>query len=271
MLVVPLLVLVIASNVIAGPIIGTFDSSRSGIANVVDGTLTDDLRTSLNLNFPSHSIVGTDTITPAFLDTIDILLIHTGSSIDDPLTSLLSASEQSAVSGFVISGGNAFIAVDGYFFPESMSFLDPFQMQIADDFLNTNSDIGQVTDPPAHSVTNGPFGQVTIFTTFVPGWFTDLGPYASALATLDGNGQPSIAVIEANAIAPGSGRIVFFSDPAFGDEDAGLLFGANEVLFLNSIYWLSPNPIPEPTTFSLAALGSLSLLGVARWRRKARL
>src|SRR5690606_37930610 len=57
----------------AGPVIGTFDASRTGVANIATGSFSTQTNASLLANFPGHSYLTTPTLTPACLGSIDLL------------------------------------------------------------------------------------------------------------------------------------------------------------------------------------------------------
>jgi hypothetical protein len=80
-----------------------------------------------------------------------------------------------------------------------------------------------------------------------------------------------LAAIEANALGPGSGRMVLFADATpLADADTGGFFASHEKLFLNSIEYLT---VPEPSSVALgwmAAGGGLALVALGRMRGRRR-
>ena len=76
------------------------------------------------------------------------------------------------------------------------------------------------------------------FTQDYPGSLTNLGPFATPLAAhLVGD---ALAVIAECTIAPGSGRVVVYTDADAFASGGSELFSGNEALFLNNIaYCLS--------------------------------
>ena len=86
--------------------------------------------------------------------------------------------------------------------------------------------------------------------------------FATALAKLDANNVPDLAVIESHALSPTSGRVLMFADAnLFIDEDDSgfFLVEAHQMLFLNSINYLAT---PEPSSRSLAISGLLIVAAV---------
>ncbi len=258
----------------AGFTLGTFDTTRSSTANVL-GPIASDLIAALNTNFPGTTYVTAPTLTPAFLDTVDVLLISSADTIlGDPVVSgitPLSAAEQTALSNFVQGGGRALLVVDGYspYLAAAQSILDPFGMTIADDGLTGTVFASPTTT--AHPVINGPFGETTSIPMFGAGVFTDLGPYATSLATMDATDQPVLAAIENGFLGPGSGRVVLMADAhAFVNDDHGGYFTQGETLFLNTIEYLT---VPEPEGGTLATLGAGGvglLVALRRYRPRRR-
>lgn len=257
---------VLRPTAVCGAIFGTFNSSRAGATNFLDGSITTMARASLLSHFPGSSLTGTSTLTPAFLSGVDVLVIASVQNAGGipPLT----VSEQNALFSFVSNGGSAMIIAEGYTpsLTAAKSMVLPFGMQVEDD-NETGLQPATIT-APSHPIFNGPFGVQSYMAAYGSGIFTDLGPYATSLATMDVNGLPIIAAIEANEIGPGSGRVLFFADATpFADTSMDGGFDQAEVMFLNSIQYLL---VPEPSSYVLAGLGLLAwgFLGNAR-RRKA--
>jgi hypothetical protein len=249
----------LVANEATAAIIGTFDSTRAGDANIVNGGLASEVRAALNANFPAESIVGTGTLTDAFLSGVDTLFLQSAFNAVTPI-SPLSSTEQQALLDFVAQGKSAFILAGGFFPVAAQSLVTPFNMQVTGYVSGT--DAGTITNS-THLITNGPFGLVSTYTTAYPGWFTNLGPYSLSLASLGFNNQPSYAAIERNAIVPGSGRVILASNNGlFADANTlgGGYFAANQTLFLNSVQWLVA--VPEPSSLVLAGVGAIA---VAAW------
>jgi hypothetical protein len=248
----------------AGLIVGAFNTARSGDASVSSGNLADELRAALVGEFAGISFVDTDTLTSEFLSGLDVFVTSNAGGTDPFIT--LSPAEQSALIDFVTGGGAAILVVDPFKFqpggPTGNDFTMPFGVEMSlGEVLGT--DVGEVINPPAHPVTNGPFGLVPQFTTGYPGWFTSVGA-ATPLATLAGNGQVSLAVLDDGVLAPGSGRVVLASDAsAFGDSP--LLFSENQSLFLNAFAYVAK--IPEPTSIVVVASGVLCSVCACQLRR----
>jgi hypothetical protein len=253
-------------------VVGTFDSTRSSTANPITGLFTSDAITSLNANFPGTTFVAAPTLTPAFLAGVDVLFI--GSADTDAIgIAPLSVAEQTALFDFVQAGGRGFLVVDGFspFIAAAQSMVAPFGMTIVDDGLT--GVLGVTPTTPAHPVIDGPYGDTTAIPMFGAGVFTNLGPYATTLATLNATGQPVLAAIEAQALGPNSGRVVMITDShPFVDAALGGGFALNETLFLNTFEYLR---VPEPGGQTLAALGAggigLAAIFGARRRRRRRL
>jgi hypothetical protein len=130
------------------------------------------------------------------------------------------------------------------------TLINPFGLDINGDLIGHLS--ATVTSPLANPITSEPFGQVTSLLTINPGWFDVLGS-AHSLATLDVNGQSMLAFLESGALGPGSGAVILSAD-----SDAYL---RNLTLIDNTFAYLLA-PVPEPSSFILAALG---LAGLAAW------
>lgn len=134
---------------------------------------------------------------------------------------------------FVESGGCAILLPDNSSFGGSgsdganESLIDPFDMDIAG--TRSGRVIATVTNPSSHSITSGLFGTFSTFSQNYPGGFTNVGQYATSLAT--NSLGDALAVIEAGEITSGSGGVVIYPDT---NTYSGF-FTENEGLFLNTI------------------------------------
>jgi hypothetical protein len=171
--------------------LGGFDLSRGGGFSLRDGSLLTDFRAAISSAFPGSTLTASPTLTPAYLSTIQDLIV-TSPTGDSTATAPLSSSEQAALLNFVKGGGSAIILVDNDTFagqPTSSnvnnSFISPFGLHVTGTVTGLQQ--ANVTDFSS-LVTNGPFGKVTSFTTSFVGWFDNLGPNATALASLAANG-----------------------------------------------------------------------------------
>lgn len=227
-------------------VIGTLDASRNGEANLATGIAGRDMRASLEANADALGFDDVEWIPMprlADLSGIDLLFLHNAFSASEPMIGSLSIEEDSALMDFVASGGSALLLADGFFIPSASSLVEAFEVTIRGPLAA--EDFWTVSDPRAHPITGGPFGDVAVVHTAWAGWITDLGPYAKPVANLDATGFPSIAAIEADAIAQGSGRVAVTTDAnPFGSTSVNpsFYFSEHEVLFLNMIHWLLSTP-----------------------------
>ncbi len=249
-------------------VIGTFDSSRTGIANLETGLFSTQARNSMGANFPGLTFSSAPTLTPAFLAGVDLLLIH---PLNFPgATTPLTAGEQSALFEYVAGGGNALLLLEGgvtnpAVVVSSQSIAGVFGLTIADDGLA--GILNGTPTAPDHPIFNGLFGTQTFVQLGGAGVYTNLGPYAQSVAIMDALGLPVIAVIEADAIAPGSGRVILTSDSEmFINNSLGGYFTNHETLLLNMVAWL--HPVPEPSSMTLATIGLIGGAFLARRRCK---
>lgn len=251
----------------AGLVIGTFDTTRSSTANVASGPFAQDARAAIAANFPGSSFLTSPTLTPQFLSQIDILLI-TADKTDTVGITPLSASEQTAMVNYVTSGGSAFLLADGFFLTAAQSLVSPFGVTLVNDGRSGFLSVTPTTH--LHPVINGPFGDTTKITMYGAGLFTNLGPHATSLATMDATHQSVLATIEAHALGSSSGRVILMSDSTtFVDSADGGFFSAHKTLFLNSMEYLA---VPEPSSWVLAVMAGLpcAWFGIGRnYRRRA--
>jgi len=114
-----------------------------------------------------------------------------------------------------------------------------------------------VCNPPSHPITAGPFGSVSSFIENFPGCLSDLGPFAKALAT--NSLGVTLAVIEANTICRGSGRVVIYSDiNQFGTGTNGC-YASNVALFLNMIDYCRRPPCAPVVSIRQVAAGQVEV------------
>lgn len=253
----------VSSSLLHAATIGTFDSSRGGAANLVDGAITSLARASLAVNFPDATIASAPTLTPSFLAGLDLLIVSSardGSSGISPL----SAAEQAALFDFVLAGGSAMLLAEVYVDDASaQSLVGTFGMSVVDDGL-IGLQPGTIQNP-GHPVFDGPYGVQPFVAVYGAGVFTDLGPYANSLATMDANGLPIIATIESGVLGPGSGRVFIMADATpFADPIAQGYFAESEVVFLNTVHYLM---VPEPATGLLLTMAMFILAG---WKYRLR-
>lgn len=244
-----------------GVIIGALASPRQGeLALVGGGALGTSVANYITTRYPDATIVGTQELTPAFVATVDILILNSASGLG--IGTLLSSDEQTAVLNFVKSGGGAIIAADGNPDWAGDSFGAPFGVTTGQATTST----GRFVELD-HPVARGPFGTITQFTIDPlgdPDAFVSTGAYATVIARagIDGTGPPIIASIPENRIGPGSGRVVFYSDAVIPGWSAL----TDDGLLLNSIEYVMG--VPEPSSMTTAGLGIAALLmTLHRWKR----
>lgn len=227
------------------PVIGGFDTSRCSLASVPNGASYNNLRAAVRMQFPNVEFTSTPTLTAAYLNTIDVLMIAPGGDRGNGIyvTTELTSAEQAALANFVSTGGGAIIMVDNWNFgcggtcgypntnPVNQSFIAPFGLHVTGKLSNPQF---ASTVSSNHQVIRGPYGVVSQIVTGDPGWFDNLGSNATALAHLTVNNGTALAVIDPCAIATQSGGVVFLSDMNALD-DWGLGQGDNQALALNAI------------------------------------
>ncbi|MBL9123078.1 MAG: PEP-CTERM sorting domain-containing protein [Planctomycetaceae bacterium] len=252
----------------AALVVGAFDASRAGAANVTSGDFSTESMSLLQAEFVGTTFATSPSLTPEFLAGVDILILTPASSATTAIAPL-STDEQDALLGFVKAGGRALLLAEGEnpFIPVAATYMALFGVTLVDDGL-TGLHPGE-SIAPAHPIINGPFGEVAGALFYGHGKFSDLGPYATPLAKVSSNGDITLAAIESGALGPGSGRVVLMADstPFFDSDDGGFfVLGEHQALFLNTIQFLS---VPEPTTQHLLAVGGgLAAIGAALGRRR---
>jgi hypothetical protein len=237
----------------AAPVVGSWTLARGGASSIQFSPALGAFRNLIQQVSPGTTLTSSDTLTPAFLGTVDALII--GAAFDtDVVVSPLSVAEQGALLDFVNAGGDVAIVVENAWVGPGLdggdvsfeSFLDPFGVDVAG---RSDATLATVTNL-SHPATNGPYGAISQFATSFSGWFDNLGPFAQALATDDQSGLPVLAVIEAGAISPTSGRVWLLADGHQAVDPS--IFNATPLLQNGLAYILN---VPEPSALSLAAVG----------------
>lgn len=249
--------------------VGTFGAPRVTTANPLTGTVTPELGATFASHFPDANVVTSPTLTPDFLSGVDCLVIATAKAFDVSITPL-SAQEQTALYDFVLDGGNALLITEGLanlYLPAAQSIASVFGVSVVDDGLAGIQPALPVA--PLHPIVSGPFGVQNYLAVYGSGAFVDLGPYASPLFSLTATSLPVALVIEADAIAPGSGRVIMVADTHLYLGDAiGGFFSTHEPFILNSYDYLLA-PVPEPSSVCLAGMAMAGLLCAGGRRGRA--
>jgi parallel beta-helix repeat protein len=216
--------------------IGGFDLSRGGLGSFPSGDYFIDARAAITETYPTISFSAFSTVTQQATANLDVLVLN--SATDEHSAILpLSNQEQDALTNYVELGGCAIVILDNDSFHASApqaneSLIQPFGLEITGTL--SGQLIALVSDPSISPITAGPYGTVSSFIQNQPGGLTNLGPYATGIATNRlGN---ALAVIERDLMVEGSGPVVFYSDnDTFKSASAGGYFQSNRELFLNTI------------------------------------
>ncbi len=226
--------------------IGAFDGTRGGIFSLSNGSSAAAMRALITSSFSGVTFVGTGTLTPAFLSSVDVVWLN-GVSSNTSTTSALSAAEQSALLAFVQTGGHAMIFGENSVFDDE-SLLDPFSATSTGTLAGIQA--GSITNT-THVLTaaGSPFGAVTSLQGNFSGKFNDtdlgmatqLGVWTSAGVT----NNTSVAVIDPGVLATNSGRVVLFSDVNFYSDQLNVV--DNSKLLLNALATMLP---PAPLAFT---------------------
>mgnify|MGYP000986074210 CR=1 FL=1 len=200
----------------AQPAVVGFDATRGGTASLAAGSGFTQMRDGLLAAFPGMTIRSVGTISGLNPATDDVVILSSARGAVSAITPL-TAQEQTNLRTFVEAGGAAILFVDNDTFagaasdPANESMIDPFGLDIAGTGAGWQR-TAHITNPASTTITTGQFGTITSFGIGWTGWFTNLGPYATSLATTVDNAQPCLAMIPCNTISPGSGPVVIFAD-----------------------------------------------------------
>jgi len=232
--------------------LASLDAGRTINSSLVSGSDLIDARNAIEENFVDKTIsqIGVSTISAKHLRHSDILFASVqrddeflGDNVITPLTD----TEQDALLAFVKRGGCTILMVSDNLGDDDLpvvnqSFVAPFGMTVQG-YTSPSGGLA-ITDPSASSVTSGPFGEVTMMEWGVGiiGGISELGPYATSLA--DSPIGSALAVIEPNAISPGSGGVVIFTNTFVFDN--GGFFTQHQALFLNTLNFCLENMQPSP-------------------------
>ncbi len=234
-----------------GLVVGGFDESRGG-TNAID---VGAFKPSLETHITDVTILTTATLTDAFLDQVDVFIVDVVSNSGTAI-SRLNLAETAALESFVNGGGGLLVASDNPSFQSaSNSFLTPFGLTaggIATGGLHTAS----VIDRSIFSdVTDGPYGQVVSVSANNTGGFSVLGEFSVLANWSSGPLSDSPAIVARSNIGAGAGRIVSVADHQTviaGLEDS-------EILFLNSIYFLSKAFSPSRNSSEVTTVDMFSV------------
>jgi len=222
--------------------IGGFDASRGGECSMATGSILANVRNRLvTANFPGVTFVlsGAPMLTPAYLATLDILVITSTSSNTSAITPL-SQAEQEAVSAFIQGGGRFLISSDNPGFGGANtqnvnnSILGPVNMTAGGTTLS--GDYPMQATVAGSPLVSGRSGSWSTIDTNYPGTWTSTGN-ATAVANVDGDPSlPALAQFNIGDLGPASARGVVIADRNALSDYGGL----NIVMIDNIIDYLIP-------------------------------
>ena len=233
--------------------IGGFDASRAGEYSVATGSFQVRFRNQfVNANFPGVTFVfsGAPILTPAYLGTIDVLVITSASSTISAITPL-SQAEQKAVTAFIQGGGRFLISSDNSTFAGANtelvnnSILGPVGMTAGGmTFSGDNPMRATVASSP---LVSGRSGSWSTIDTNVPGTWMNTGR-ATVVASFNGNSSlPGLAQFNVGDLGPTSARGVVIADANALTEYGGF----NIVMIDNIVDYLIPT-VPQVTAATQA-------------------
>jgi len=173
--------------------LGGFDSTRGGEFSLAQGSQLTSLRSNIAATYPYATLTASPTLTTAYLDSVNVLLISSIYSESAGIASPLSTSEQNALVGFVERGGVALLFVDedsNISTIVSNSFVSPFGIHVTG---QSTSYFTPVTPTgPTLPVLDGPLENIAQYQTVSDGWF-DVTGSSIVLATIAGNAGGTVA------------------------------------------------------------------------------
>lgn len=182
---------------------------------VLPGHSMDAARTALQAD--GHFITATESFDAEDLEGYDVVFI----GLMDP-NATLSAHEQSSLLAFVRNGGALiYLGDNNRFAVPNASVAGMFGVTFSEEPSGT---VASDVPSPGHAIVNGPAGTVSGYdgsgnAKGFCGGVDRTGPYAQPIVR--GSMRTAVAVIERNALQPGSGPVVFIAD-GNGFMDAGL-------------------------------------------------
>jgi hypothetical protein len=211
-----------------GKTIGGWDATRGGHAAIAGADffyVRFDVFSYFDATFLTAPV-----LTPAYLSSIDVLLLDpVFSSADIPITPL-SASEQAALASWVSAGGRVLVVGENSsYFAASQSMIQPFGPVWASAFsggAQTGTIVDHVSFP---QITDGSFGSVTVFSGGAVAHFANVAP-ATSLGSWNASGNISLAAMEY-----GLGAVVVFGDSSLLSDVAG---SHNTILRRNTLQYL---------------------------------
>jgi len=195
-----------APSAAGGEVIGyTTDASYPHFYELPDLSMA-----AADLVADGHTLVPIGPLSTSALEGIDRLVL----GLADGFRAWVTSADLDVIEAYVRDGGRVvFLGENNLFFHASNQAVG-----LRFEILYSDSDPAQnnFTAIHAHPITSGPFGAVELvwspYNTPVGfGSIETTGPYASSLVDFD-NGFSASAVIEPNALAPGSGVFVAFPD-----------------------------------------------------------
>jgi len=201
--------------------------------------------------FPGTTLTDSPALTPAYLSTLDAIVLTSASS-DFSAVSPLSAAEQTALRNFVLSGHRALILGERSDFSPATNatLVDPFGLHISGTAMGHLS--ASPVNPLSNPIMNGPYGVVGSLSTINPGWFDTPLSGAQNLAKVDFNNKPVLALFDTGAFGPGSGSVIVSADSD--------IYTQNPLLIVNTFAYLVA--VPEPSALLLGMVAIVALAGL---------
>ncbi|MGD2108247.1 MAG: hypothetical protein PVI86_02525, partial [Phycisphaerae bacterium] len=198
---------------------------------VMPGDSMDTVRTALNAD--GFTFVPAETFTADALEGYRIVFL----GLFDPAESL-SLAERNAVEAYVRGGGTLiYLGDNSEFTKPNLSVAGVFDVGYGS---NTAVQVAKDIADPTHSIVEGAAGTVVEYdgSGNLPGYFggiRDLGRHAYAV--VDTDEQTLVAVIDRDALEPGSGAVVLLGDAnGFLDPDVGTVGLGDNVTLMRNIF-----------------------------------
>lgn len=216
-------------------VVAGFTGSRGGAYALSTGSNVPELRSAIYNGFIDVAVADIGTISADDYGPEPWVFFFSSIRSDTQTITPLTANEQAHFLNSILAGNGAVLFVDNSNYNSGNgdaaheSLIDAFGLDVTGTLNDTT--FVDLSDPLS-PLADGPFGQTAGFQVYSAGWFDNLGPYAQAVGINRTNHQPMAAVIPRNAIAPGSGAVVIFSDSTMLNSN---YFNANRTLVLNAV------------------------------------